>query len=183
MGDRTDLCLARPMPQARRGLRGDNCRHSHRGSYRGGSQELEIKGRVLWYASERHVGGLSDTIVDATEWTIRGGSAATGFAFREATTSAMLGCLDRAIAFYARPTRWRKMQRRAMSRWFDWSDSARRYFAIYRKIAPNAAAIDFERDAPPSALRHSSVYETRHQHEQHGKASADNILPLTRQAG
>ncbi|HLZ01083.1 MAG TPA: glycogen synthase GlgA [Bradyrhizobium sp.] len=130
----------------------------------------------------RHVGGLSDTIVDATEWTIRGGSA-TGFAFREATTSAMLGCLDRAIAFYARPTRWRKMQQRAMSRRFDWSDSARRYFAIYRKIAPNAAATEFERDTPPSASHHGSVLETRHQHEQRGKAGTDNVLPLSRQAG
>ncbi len=129
----------------------------------------------------RHVGGLFDTIVDATEWTVRGGSA-TGFAFREVTTSAILGCLDRAIAFFARPTRWRKMQRRAMSRRFDWSDSARRYFAIYRKIAPNAAATDFERDAPPLASRHASVDETRDQHEQRGK-SADNILPLSRQAG
>lgn len=33
----------------------------------------------------RHVGRLSDTIVDATEWTIRNGSA-TGFAFRDVST-------------------------------------------------------------------------------------------------
>jgi len=118
----------------------------------------------------RHVGGLSDTIVDATEWTIRGGSA-TGFAFREPTTSAMLGCLDRAIAFHARPTRWHRMQRRAMSRHFDWSESARRYFAIYRKIAPNAAVVHFERDPPPLAQRHGSVHVTDHQHVQHGRVS------------
>jgi hypothetical protein len=120
--------------------------------------------------------GLSDTIVDATEWTIRGGSA-TGFAFREATTSAMMACLDRAIAFYAQPRRWHKMQCRAMSREFNWSDSARRYFAIYRKIAPKAAAPSFERDAL-SSCRNGS------EHSKHSdrNASADNIVPMSRQA-
>ncbi len=127
----------------------------------------------------RHVGGLSDTIVDATEWTIRGGSA-TGFAFRDATTSAMLGCLDRATAFYSRPTRWRKMQQRAMSREFGWTKSARRYFAIYRKIAPNATATDPGRGAIPLASGRGGDSETRQQtfHE----ASEDNILPLSRPA-
>jgi starch synthase len=121
----------------------------------------------------RHVGGLSDTIVDATEWTIRGGSA-TGFAFPEATTSAMMACLDRAIAFYARPTRWRKMQRRAMSREFNWSDSARRYFAIYRKIAPKAAATSFERDLLSSSC---NGIEKTPDHN----TNADNIVPMSRQ--
>jgi hypothetical protein len=59
----------------------------------------------------RYVGGLADTIVDATDWTIRAGSA-TGFAFREPTGSAMLDCLDRALATYAQQIRWRKIQRR-----------------------------------------------------------------------
>jgi len=127
----------------------------------------------------RPVGGLSDTIVDATEWTIRGGSA-TGFAFREATTSAMLGCLDRAIAFYARPTRWRKLQQRAISREFGWGDSARRYFAIYRSIASKAAVTDCGREAVISAFCHG-VLQPQRQHEQCGMAPADNIIPMSRQ--
>lgn len=86
----------------------------------------------------RHVGGLSDTIVDATQWTIQTGSA-TGFAFREPTASAMLDCLDRALAFYAQPVIWRTMQERAMSREFGWRASARRYVALYRRLAPRAA--------------------------------------------
>jgi starch synthase len=86
----------------------------------------------------RHVGGLADTVVDATEWTVRAGNA-TGFAFRDLNAVAMLACLDRALAFYARPVSWRKIQRRAMSREFGWNISARRYIALYRKLAPLAA--------------------------------------------
>lgn len=85
----------------------------------------------------RHVGGLSDTIVDATVWTVRTGSA-TGFAFREPTAPAMLDCLDRALAFYAKPAIWRNMQERAMSRLVGWRTSARRYLALYRRaLQPN----------------------------------------------
>ena len=36
------------------------------------------------------------------------------------------------------------MQQRAMSREFGWTDSAQRYLAIYRKLAPNAAAPEIE---------------------------------------
>jgi hypothetical protein len=83
----------------------------------------------------RQVGGLTDTIVDATEWTIRAGNA-TGFCFREATASAMLDCLDRALGFYTEQTLWSQMRRRAMSRRFGWDSTARRYLALYRKLAP-----------------------------------------------
>jgi len=95
----------------------------------------------------RHVGGLADTIVDATEWSVRAGHA-TGFAFREPSATAMLDCVDRALAFYAQPVLFRKMQLRAMSRQFGWNASARRYLALYRRLAPYAAPAhrDFESD-------------------------------------
>lgn len=86
----------------------------------------------------RHVGGLLDTIVDATQWTIQTGSA-TGFAFREPNAQSMLDCLDRALAFHAQPCNWQTLQNRAMSRRFDWQASARRYAALYRRLAPRAA--------------------------------------------
>jgi len=89
----------------------------------------------------RHVGGLADTIVDANERNVRLGTA-TGFSFWEATASAMIEGLDRALALYEQPIAWRKMQRRAMSRDFGWSVSARRYLALYRKLAPQAAVPD-----------------------------------------
>jgi starch synthase len=83
----------------------------------------------------RQVGGLTDTIVYATEWTIRAGNA-TGFCFRDVTASAMLDCLDRALGFYTEQALWNQMRRRAMSRRFGWDSAARRYLALYRKLGP-----------------------------------------------
>jgi starch synthase len=88
----------------------------------------------------RHVGGLADTIVDATERNIRLGTA-NGFAFREASAHVMIECLDRALALHRQPLAWRKVQRQAMSQDFGWAASARRYAALYRKLAPRAAPI------------------------------------------
>jgi starch synthase len=85
----------------------------------------------------RYVGGLTDTVVDATDWAVRADSA-TGFAFRDATATAMLESLDRALTFYRRNLAWSGMQRRAMSREFDWEGSARRYLALYGKLTPTA---------------------------------------------
>jgi starch synthase len=119
----------------------------------------------------RHVGGLTDTIVDATQWTVRAGSA-TGFAFREASAAAMLDCLDRALAFYAQKVPWRKMQRRAMSREFGWNESARRYLALYRKLAPRPAMVEVEprviRLVPPNV----AVLSRPTEHDQKGGETA-----------
>jgi starch synthase len=93
----------------------------------------------------RYVGGLMDTVVDATDWAVRADSA-TGFAFREPTAAAMLECLDRALTFYRRNLAWSSMQRRAMSREFGWAGSARRYLALYDKLAPAAELDDVDRD-------------------------------------
>jgi starch synthase len=83
------------------------------------------------------IGGLTDTIVDATPDALRRGTA-NGFAIRQTTVSAMLDGLDRALALYRQPVAWRRMQTTAMTRDFGWNASARRYLAIYRKLAPHA---------------------------------------------
>jgi starch synthase len=83
------------------------------------------------------VGGLTDTIADATPAALRRGTA-TGFVFREATVSAMLDGLDRALALYRQPIAWRRMQMTAMAQDFSWDASARRCLAVYRKLAPHA---------------------------------------------
>jgi starch synthase len=86
----------------------------------------------------RRVGGLADTIVDADEEALRT-ETATGFAFEQADGRAMLDCIDRALAAFAQPVLWRKIVRHAMTRDFSWQASARRYLAIYRELAPDAA--------------------------------------------
>jgi starch synthase len=90
---------------------------------------------TLPVASE--IGGLTDTIVDATSDALRSGTA-NGFAFREATASVMVGALDRALALYRQPVAWRRMQTTAMAQDFGWNASAQHYLAIYRKLAPHA---------------------------------------------
>jgi starch synthase len=85
----------------------------------------------------RQIGGLVDTIADATPAALRCGTA-TGFAFREATVSAMLDGLDRALALYRQPVTWRRMQTTAMAQDFGWDASAQHYLAVYRKLAPHA---------------------------------------------
>jgi starch synthase len=84
------------------------------------------------------VGGLADTIVDADESAIRNGGA-TGFACAEPGTDALRACIERALAAYAQPVLWRRIQQRAMAQDFGWDRSARRYLSLYRALAPQAA--------------------------------------------
>jgi starch synthase len=92
--------------------------------------------------------GLSDTVVDATERAVRRNSA-TGVAFERADRDDMLSCVDRALALYRQPLTWRKVQRKAMAQDFGWSESVRRYIALYQELAPQAAAISEAVTAEP----------------------------------
>ncbi|HEV8029151.1 MAG TPA: hypothetical protein VGP50_17085, partial [Stellaceae bacterium] len=53
----------------------------------------------------------------------------------------LLFATERAIALYRQPLAWRKVQRQAMAQNFDWSESARRYLALYRDLVPEPALI------------------------------------------
>jgi starch synthase len=86
----------------------------------------------------RNTGGLCDTVVDATDRSVRQGTA-TGFAFESVNSADMLHCIERALALYSQPFAWRKVQRQAMAQDFGWSESARHYLALYRDLAPDAA--------------------------------------------
>jgi starch synthase len=86
----------------------------------------------------RNTGGLCDAVVDATDRSVRKGTA-TGFAFESVNSADMLHCIERALALYSEPFAWRKVQRQAMAQDFGWSESARRYLALYRDLAPDAA--------------------------------------------
>ena len=88
----------------------------------------------------RNTGGLCDTIVAATDRSLRQG-AATGFVFESTNSDDMLHCIERALALYRQPLAWRKVQRQAMAQDFSWSESARRYLALYHDLAPQTATI------------------------------------------
>lgn len=77
----------------------------------------------------RATGGLADTVVDAAD-----AARGNGFAFHDATPLALRGALERALALYRDPPRWRALQQRGMAGRFDWAQAARAYEALYREI-------------------------------------------------
>lgn len=81
----------------------------------------------------RRVGGLADTVVDATPDNLQA-DRATGFVFGDATRFALGGRIQEACALYRDEAAWRKVQRRGMVQDFSWDDSAANYEALYRTL-------------------------------------------------
>lgn len=81
----------------------------------------------------RRVGGLADTVIDATPDNVRVGTA-NGFVFDDAGSRALSACIAEALALYRDPSAWLQVQRRGMAQDFSWADSAARYEALYRSI-------------------------------------------------
>ena len=88
----------------------------------------------------RAVGGLADTVVDATPASVADASA-TGFVFREPTANDFLAALQRACQQWQNKETWRELQLTAMAQDFSWQQSAERYLALYR-TAPNQGGSD-----------------------------------------
>ena len=82
----------------------------------------------------RATGGLADTVVDCSAATLADGSAG-GFVFHEASATALLAALRRAADIWQDKPSWRTLQRNGMARDFSWDASARRYAAIYARLA------------------------------------------------
>ena len=81
----------------------------------------------------RRTGGLADTVVDASDHAIAA-DRATGFSFDAATPAALDGAIQRAIAVYADPPRWRRLMLRAMAQDFSWRGAAQKYMALYQGL-------------------------------------------------
>jgi starch synthase len=84
----------------------------------------------------RRVGGLADTVVDATSVSLAEDSA-TGFAFDDVNPQALMSAIGRATALFCEPKMWRRVMRRAMTRDFSWESGARQYVALYRELRPD----------------------------------------------
>ena len=63
---------------------------------------------------------------------------ATGFVHEAGDAEALGEAIGRACDVYARPEAWRGMQVNAMRHPVGWQESARRYMALYRRLAPGA---------------------------------------------
>ena len=83
------------------------------------------------------VGGLADTVVDASPANLANGSA-TGFAFHTADAAALQTTLRRALDLFADKTRWSQLQTRGMQQNFSWAQSAQAYLALYRAAIADA---------------------------------------------
>jgi starch synthase len=81
----------------------------------------------------RRVGGLADTVVDASDEALQA-DRATGFAFDAATPAALDAALQRAGMLFAQPERWQRLMARAMAQDFSWGGAAQKYIALYRDL-------------------------------------------------
>ncbi len=81
----------------------------------------------------RCTGGLADSVVDCTPHSLESGTA-TGFVFEAPTAQALVAAVRRAAGAWRRPEIWQRLQRNAMARDFGWTESARRYIALYRAM-------------------------------------------------
>jgi starch synthase len=78
----------------------------------------------------RRVGGLADTVVDATPDALQSDTA-TGFMFGPATPAALEQALVQAAQTFYDPVRWGRLMLRGMAQNFSWSASAAQYLALY----------------------------------------------------
>jgi starch synthase len=84
----------------------------------------------------RRVGGLADTVVDATAVSVADGTA-DGFTFDGDSPPALMAAVQRANALFREQAIWLRMMRQAMTRDFSWAAAARQYAAVYRELRPD----------------------------------------------
>lgn len=78
----------------------------------------------------RRVGGLADTVSDASDEALAE-DRATGFVFDAATPAAFERCVQRALHAWRDPARWQRIARCAMAQPLSWAGPAREYLALY----------------------------------------------------
>lgn len=86
----------------------------------------------------RATGGLSDTVVDATEQTLSDGTA-TGFSFEDYTSLELAAALERACQAYANSSIWSQLTQAGMKQDWSWGHSADQYGVLYERTLNRAA--------------------------------------------
>jgi starch synthase len=86
----------------------------------------------------RATGGLYDTVKPFDPERGEG----VGFCFTRYEPDAFWDAIQRAVAVFARPARWRRLMSNAMAMDFSWKSSARQYLALYEEVVA-------ERRRPP----------------------------------
>ena len=80
----------------------------------------------------RAVGGLKDTVVDASPRNLFMGTA-TGFQFEDYEASGLLAAVRRAVDLFPKKNLWHQLMQTGMAQDFSWSKSAGQYEEVYRK--------------------------------------------------
>lgn len=86
----------------------------------------------------RSVGGLADTVDDATAANLAA-TRASGIVFRESSSTALVQAVRRACALFAEKNTWLQIQRTGMQKDFSWRQSARHYIDLYDSAINDSA--------------------------------------------
>lgn len=79
------------------------------------------------------VGGLADSVVDASEENQKNRTA-TGFTFNDLDVHAIDWSISRIFELFSQPEKWRMLQRQGMKQKLSWANSAREYKKIYDSL-------------------------------------------------
>ena len=80
----------------------------------------------------RRIGGLADTVVDATPENLSAGTA-TGIVFDQASMDELILAVERALTLYKNKPLWRKTMLAGMRQDFGWHRSATEYLQMYEQ--------------------------------------------------
>ena len=83
----------------------------------------------------RATGGLLDSVKD-----LKSPGGGTGFVFQDPSFESLQQAIGRALEYYKQPQLWEQLQRNGMSQDFSWTQSARDYEKLYRRIGDLHAA-------------------------------------------
>jgi starch synthase len=85
------------------------------------------------------VGGLADTVIDASPYALAKG-VATGFHVAPGSLASLRAALSRAMAMYRdAPEAWGRLQRNGMATDCSWTGPARQYADLFRAITSPSA--------------------------------------------
>jgi starch synthase len=85
------------------------------------------------------VGGLADTVIDASPMAVAAG-AATGVQFAPVSVPMLEHAIRRAAALFRDKAAWRRLQANGMATDVSWSSPAKLYAALYRGLVAVRAA-------------------------------------------
>ncbi|WP_294390271.1 glycogen synthase GlgA [uncultured Sphingomonas sp.] len=80
------------------------------------------------------VGGLADTVIDASPFALNQG-VATGFQFAPISPPMLRAALKRAMALYDDKATWARLQANGMASDVSWASAAKAYAALFKRVA------------------------------------------------